>query len=395
MSTVITEPPVAVSRRSTAGAFFVPLESLRGVAALIVVMYHALWINPVTSLTFFRNGALMVDFFFVLSGFVIFHSYGNRLSTASDLGKFLWLRLGRLYPLHFAFLMVFFAIECAKYLAQARYGIVADKPAFTTNGIGAFLSNVFLVQALNPAAPLTYNYPSWSISVEFYAYIVFALTRMICGRGAVLVAVAVLVVCACAAALLAGGKWSLADSGNGWAFFRCCGGFFLGILTYFAYRGLTAGSASRESRPFDAWIAPAVLMATIVFLCLDLTQAWSFLLPLLGAAVILSTVAFPSPVLVRLLSCKPLTWLGKVSYSTYMVHAAIVWTLTQWLTLIMKVPHVRIGEDNFVATGPVLGLATLAIYVPLVLIVSYFTFNWIEDPFRRLSKRLIAPKAAA
>jgi peptidoglycan/LPS O-acetylase OafA/YrhL len=113
-------------------------------------------------------------------------------------------------------------------------------------------------------------------------------------------------------------------------------------------------------------------------------------LPLLGAAVILTTVSFPNRALVGLLSCRPLMWLGKVSYSTYMVHAAIVWTLTQWLTLIMKVPHVRIADNNFVATPPALGLITLAIYIPLVLIVSYFTFKWIEDPFRKKAKQLVA-----
>ena len=66
MATVLTEPVASSSRQGASSAgFFVPLESLRGVAALIVVMYHALWLNPITSLTFFRNGALMVDFCFV------------------------------------------------------------------------------------------------------------------------------------------------------------------------------------------------------------------------------------------------------------------------------------------------------------------------------------------
>ena len=91
--------------------FFVTLESLRGIAALIVVVYHAVWLNPVTQSRFFSNGALMVDFFFVLSGFVICHSYGDRLLNLRDFGRFLWLRLGRLYPLHFALLMVFVLIE--------------------------------------------------------------------------------------------------------------------------------------------------------------------------------------------------------------------------------------------------------------------------------------------
>src|SRR6202142_2994764 len=130
-------PKITSAPRPASGAkgadFFVPLESLRGVAALIVVVYHAVWLNPVTNSRFFLNGALMVDFFFVLSGFVIFHSYGSRLSSLRDFGRFLWLRLGRLYPLHFAFLLVFLAIEAAKYFAQVRFGIVAEKPAFTVN----------------------------------------------------------------------------------------------------------------------------------------------------------------------------------------------------------------------------------------------------------------------
>jgi peptidoglycan/LPS O-acetylase OafA/YrhL len=90
------------------------------VPAALIVVYHAVWLNPVTSSRFFTNGALMVDFFFVLSGFVICHSYGDRLSNVRDFCRFLWLRLGRLYPLHFAFLMVFVLIEAVKYVAQVR-----------------------------------------------------------------------------------------------------------------------------------------------------------------------------------------------------------------------------------------------------------------------------------
>ena len=90
--------------------FFAPLESLRGLAALVVVIFHAVWTNPVTGLHFFRNGSLMVDFFFVLSGFLITHSYGGKLRSFTECVRFLFLRIGRLYPLHLAFLLVFLAI---------------------------------------------------------------------------------------------------------------------------------------------------------------------------------------------------------------------------------------------------------------------------------------------
>jgi peptidoglycan/LPS O-acetylase OafA/YrhL len=381
-------PPLAAPVARQAG-FFVTLESLRGVAALIVVVYHAVWLNPVTNSQFFTNGALMVDFFFVLSGFVICHSYGDRLTNARDFGRFLWLRLGRLYPLHFAFLMVFVLIETVKYVAQVRYGIVADKPAFTVNGAGAFLSNLFLVQALSFSAPLTFNYPSWSISVEFYAYVLFGVVRMSGGRGLAFILAASLIVMACASVLWIGGQLSLADSGNGWAFFRCCGGFFLGVLTYFLYRLTAARPSSDGHQFFAAWLAPAVLCVTIAFLSFELKAAWSFLLPLLGAALIYSTVAYPNRTLNAVLTTKPLRWLGQVSYSIYMVHAAIVWTLTQCLTVILKIPHVMIAGESHVATPPLLGLLTLAMYIPMVLILSHFTFKWIEDPFRKKSRRLI------
>ena len=384
-------PKVLSTPRAASAAkgadFFAPLESLRGVAALIVVVYHAVWLNPVTNMRFFMNGALMVDFFFVLSGFVIFHSYGDRLSSVRDFGRFLWLRLGRLYPLHFAFLLVFAAIEAVKYFAQVRFGIVADKPAFTVNGASAFVQNLFLVHALSPQ-PLTFNYPSWSISVEFYAYVLFGMVLIVMGRGAQFLLASCAIVASSAAVLLIGGQFSLADSGNGWAFFRCCGGFFLGVLTYSLYRATSAGVTQRR-KVLQVWLAPSVLGITLVFLSLELEAAWSYALPLLGAALIYATVVYPNRTLTSVLTAAPLRWLGKVSYSIYMVHAAIVWTLTQCLTVILKIPHVTIAGESHVATSAPLGLLTLTIYLPLVLLLSHFTFRWIEDPFRNWSRRLI------
>ncbi|WP_174286527.1 acyltransferase family protein [Sphingomonas bacterium] len=79
---------------------FDALHGLRGVAALIVVLYHYQQSRPGTSVVF-SSGYLAVDLFFVLSGFVIGYVYEHRLETTLSLLRFVEIRLIRLYPLYF------------------------------------------------------------------------------------------------------------------------------------------------------------------------------------------------------------------------------------------------------------------------------------------------------
>jgi peptidoglycan/LPS O-acetylase OafA/YrhL len=374
-------------RRDDAPRFFVSLESLRGLAALVVVVFHAGWTNPVTALRFFQNGALMVDFFFVLSGFVIFHSYGRKLGAWRDIARFLWLRVGRLYPLHLAFLLVFLAFEVAKFVAEKQLGIVADKPAFTVNNGYSLLTNVLLIQSLGLHHSLTYNYPSWSISVEFYAYVLFAAVRWLWGEDRRFDVVSILIVVISTSTLLWVDVVPLTQAGFDWGFFRCCGGFFLGVLAYRSYSSVRSKRAADGTGRWNSWLSVLALVATIVFLSsVDPRSRWTYLLPLLAALVILSIVLWPRSALQRLLSSGPLAWLGRVSYSLYMVHAAVVWMVTQVLTLVLKFPKIKLADGSDVATPPLVGVAVLAGYVVIVLVLSHFTYDNIEAPFRRRSR---------
>ena len=99
-------------RANQAGAHrYVALDSLRGIAALAVAVFHIQARDGFTTLPFFRASNQFVDFFFVLSGFVIARAYGDRLAAGFPIRTFLWLRLGRVWPLHFAVLLVYIAIE--------------------------------------------------------------------------------------------------------------------------------------------------------------------------------------------------------------------------------------------------------------------------------------------
>lgn len=375
--------------RSEATKFFVPLESLRGLAALVVVIYHAVWTNPVTALHFFQNGSLMVDFFFVLSGFVIFHSYGRKLRSLTDILRFLFLRIGRLYPLHLAFLLVFLAIEVAKFVAEKKFGLVADKPAFAVNNGYAFLSNLLLIHALGLHHRVTFNIPSWSISTEFYAYVLFAAVRTSLRDDRHMAIAAVVIIAASAATLYWAGVIPLDDAVVDWGFLRCCGGFFLGTLTYNAYSVFRAErSAGAGVRP-GSWLSPLALATTLVFLSTtDPEGAWTYALPPLAAFVILSSVLWPHPALQKMLSAGPLRWLGRVSYSLYMVHAAVAWIITQVLTVVLKFPKIEVAEGLGVGTPPLVGACVLLGYVLIVFVLANFTYRWIEEPFRKRSRVL-------
>ncbi|MGE0231957.1 MAG: acyltransferase family protein, partial [Flavobacteriaceae bacterium] len=151
------------------------LESLRGLAAICVALFHA---NFFTNFFIIQNAFItfsfvMVDFFFVLSGFVISHAYWDRIGDFRDAAVFQVRRFLRLYPLHFMTLMVYVVIETMRLVAAWRYNLVYDDPAFGHNGIEGFFYNLVLLQGILPEK-LSFNYPSWSISVEFFTYFLFA-----------------------------------------------------------------------------------------------------------------------------------------------------------------------------------------------------------------------------
>ena len=72
------------------------LDGMRGIAAIVVMIYHYYWD---LHLRCFKNPFLAVDFFFILSGFVIFHAYGEKLRNGLPASEYLARRVGRLYPM--------------------------------------------------------------------------------------------------------------------------------------------------------------------------------------------------------------------------------------------------------------------------------------------------------
>jgi peptidoglycan/LPS O-acetylase OafA/YrhL len=158
------------------------LTSLRGIAALVVVVHHfAYYTLPQTGKFlssyshFFKNGYLCVDFFFILSGFIMAYVYTNDFYgqvNKSDYWKYLRARFARIYPLHLFTLLVLVSLELIKMITLGN--------AFTGKfSLMALAANIFLLQAFDLSCPPLFwcgtywNEPAWSISVEFVTYTFF------------------------------------------------------------------------------------------------------------------------------------------------------------------------------------------------------------------------------
>ena len=218
-----TGPPTSASR-------FRALDGWRGVCAMLVALHHIevhgwLYWQPLV-----RNAWLFVDFFFVLSGFVISHAYGARLGSGARIKDFVLRRLGRLWPLHVVMLGALIALEFSHLLLSHYHAMGDARPAFALDRSPfAILTNLFLVQAFGMHASETWNGPAWSISCEFYTYLVFAAVCFFTVGHKARLAVCALLVIAGAVILARYSDYGMRETFH-WAIFRCLYGFFVGVL---------------------------------------------------------------------------------------------------------------------------------------------------------------------
>jgi peptidoglycan/LPS O-acetylase OafA/YrhL len=213
------------------GHRFAVLDGWRGIAALCVALYHFPVYSHIEFSGFVRGAYLFVDFFFVLSGFVIAYVYADRLQRWDDVTQFVVRRFGRLWPLHVATLLFLVATELAKLYAANRGWLNFSRPPFDPTGFNSWAAiptNLVLIQALGLHGGLSWNGPAWSICTEFWTYLVFA---ALCWSGRRSLTLG-------AAACVAGGLLIVAFGGKGmnvsydYGFFRCIFGFFTGYFLF-------------------------------------------------------------------------------------------------------------------------------------------------------------------
>ncbi len=156
--------------------------SLRGVAALIVVLVHfrSFFHSSIypDETWFLYKGYLWVDFFFILSGFILSYIYGLEQParrTLSDITRYLIARFARIYPLHFiSLLVIFLFFTMISLVSWNKTGVFCCLFDGSLRDVESLIANLFLVHAWGMFNSVTWNLPSWSLSTEFFCYLIFA-----------------------------------------------------------------------------------------------------------------------------------------------------------------------------------------------------------------------------
>ncbi|WP_421243395.1 acyltransferase family protein [Aeromonas enteropelogenes] len=375
------------------------LTPLRGIAALMVVLFHARlllfpqWMESIAGVTqLIENGYLWVDLFFILSGLVLAHVYGEAFTAPRrtvSYGRFLWLRLTRVYPLYIVTLVLLVGWE----LYKARHGVgFYGGPLFKMwewEGMPPFGSPFTPAEALPSALlllqvvtdqGLTWNFAAWSLSVEWISYLLFplliplAVTRSRWSHLSPLLALTVL-------AFIVHSRGTLDVTSGALAVGRGVSEFVLGL--WLLPRIKAARSLSMIQRDL-----PLLIAFLLPFVLLQFTMTPQLTLLLICAYVLLIWIAASqgkrqSPLL-HLLDNRLTNWLGDLSYSIYLLHALV-------LLIGCELIHYLAPELTawwYAQTNPLLGVVATLLMLAVLIALSAVSYHLFERPLQRRLRRV-------
>ena len=350
------------------------LTSFRGIAALWVVLYHysAVYFSKFDFASYTHlidKGYLAVDMFFMLSGFVLTHVYNRAFSESitRHYRSFLLSRVARLYPLHILILLLFVATAFTSQLREyAATGTFHEIPLEGPRSLIALVANLFMLQGL-AAGRLSWNYPAWSISVEFVAYLVFPLILPTIWRTSPLIKLALTV---WLTGILAWLAYITQDNFNQWdgpiTLLRGLPEFVLGTLLYFAFR-------DDKFAPLLDSDAVAIIVVGITILALHI-GAPDILIVLLFAILIL-VAAINTRTFAAVANVGPLIWLGNISYSLYLLHGFVQYFVSK----LLGTSGVKEAADLSIGHSMVL----LMLMIAVCLVSATGTYYGIEIVCRR------------
>lgn len=376
------------------------LTSARGLAALWVLTHNdsafrnALKIDQWTHLI--ANGYLAVDFFLVLSGFVLTYVHRDdfRSLTLRGYGRFLWLRLARIYPLYGLLLGVRVMIEVFKWSSGMTGNFLGPAPFQDSNSPTALLANLFMIQAWGFYDESTWVHSFWSVSAEWFAYLWFPLLMFGLSRaktpswsyaGFAIACAGLAIVCV---SVLLGGihYFSKLEFPVQWSLLRCIPEFLLGVLLAFELPRLLAMPMARWLNETIVFSAGLLVLVGVHFGWHDIVFVAASLVFILFAAKtalacesefesLSDSSPTPGP-FTQFLTSKWLLYLGEISYAVYLVHLIVQSTF--------RVAAFKIFGEY----PPYIEAVFFVIRLLIILVAASLLYHWFERPARSRLRRL-------
>ncbi|WP_036153540.1 acyltransferase family protein [Maribacter forsetii] len=349
------------------------LDGLRGVFSIMIVFFHyreAFLPEYLHQFFFIREAYTFVDFFFVLSGYVIAYNY-HSLATWDEFKLYLKKRFIRLFPLLFFTATLALGLDIiGNYFFPSMVDNVDTLPVLLLR----YMDTLCFTNS-SPILGSTsgMNGVSWSISSEMISYIVFGLISIIAikknNRGLLL---GIVIITSILFAVYNGSYINTGDYG----FIRGLISFNLG---YFVWK---ISRLNFNVPNIFEYLIPILLL--VIFYVLN-KLIFGFQKEMLILAIV--PIFFASAILVllktngllsKILSSKPLVFLGDISYSIYLNHFLLVLILPRLFFGMFKLP-----QNNFTQLG------LFILIIAFVIIFSNLTYKYIEKKGSRLLRDII------
>jgi peptidoglycan/LPS O-acetylase OafA/YrhL len=329
---------------------WVILHHLTGPRMLLDQWNHSL---PPALQSLVRGGYLAVQTFFLLSGFVLAQSYAKTRWDRRNLTKFAIARFARIYPAYLLSLLMvaWFALQFVL------------KPGRTPGQkISVLADYAFVLQGWTGSLGVGWNTPAWSLSCEFFFYLCFPLVFLWLGRGGMRRVTIALAACLLVPIWL--GRWGIPGV---WKPVHHLADFVAGIAAARIYTWMVRSGVA--TRTFGFWLSAGAVVAGGAFIVnphvLDGTLlSLNTVLRPLNIALLIG-LATGGGFLVRLLSTDVAGYLGKVSYSMYILHIPLLWWYSQYTTF-------RWGSAPPAWIG--------VLFIAVVIGFSIAAFEYVEGP---------------
>ncbi len=242
----------------------------------------------------------------------------------------------------------------------------------------AIVANMFMLQGL-AAGQLSWNYPSWSISVEFMAYLAFpfALPAIARASGSARLILGALLFAALASlAVMTKGDFDQWDGPI--TLLRCMPEFLLGTVLYFTFRDHEHRAWLRSDLAMFALLA--TMLAALHFGASDLLIVGLF------AALVLLAVA-NTGTFAKFANIAPLVWLGEISYSLYLIQGLVQYATGKGMLAfgILHRAALSAGES----------LALMLPMLALCILIAGATYSGIEIVWRKHLRDLLGERQKA